>query len=143
MIFPINRLPNEIQDIILNMYWQDIYSRNVINNLNHISSITNEIDKLYMNNIMAKLIKIANNNETDNDVNIIILYINNFFESLEPAQLNFLKKKYHKLNHTYIPDNLFFPDWCRLCAMYFLSLSGYMRYNVYHSFSKIRRPFIS
>ena len=70
MTFPINRLPNEIQDIILNMYWQDIYSRNVINNLNHILSITNEIDKLYMNNIMAKLIKIANNNETFDDVAI-------------------------------------------------------------------------
>jgi len=135
-------LPDEILDIILNMYWQDIYSRNVINNLNHISSVIDEIDKLFINNIMSKLIKIANN-ETFDDVNIIILYINNFFESLEPAQLKFLKKKYHRLNHADIPNNLFFPNWCRPSAIYFVSLSGYMRYNVYHAFSKIRRPFIS
>ena len=143
MAFPINRLPGEIQDIILNMYWQDIYSKNVVNNLNHITSIIDEINKLYMNNIMSKLIKIANNNETFDDVSVLILYINNFFESLEPAQLKFLKKKYQQLNYTDIPNNLFFPNWCRLSAMYFLSLSGFMRYNVYHSFSKIRRPFIS
>ena len=138
----LDRLPNEIQDIILNMYWQDIYTNFVIKDLNNIETKVNDINQLFNNNLMSKLIQIANNNTTVDNVDSYLLSTNIFFKNLSKPQIKYLSKRYNEIKYIYYDnsENISLPEWCKYAAVYFISLSGYMRYNIYHAFNKINKP---
>ena len=130
-----NNLPNEIINIIFNIYWSNIYYNNVILELNKLFNIINNIDKFINKKIFVQHI-ILNNN----DINIIKEY-NNYIKTYyfnNKSLNNIIHNNYYlidlnDLNNTLKNFNsnfIYFTSYC-------INKSGYMRYYLHYKLKSI------
>jgi hypothetical protein len=126
-----NLLPSEIEDIIWNLYWQDIYKTNVIDYLKNIKNLCEELND---NVNMSMIMKFKNEYSK-------LEYLNYYNDILIKLSIDKGTKKFSIINDnriyyafdidnniTYIQYDNFKP-----ITNYMIVKSGMMRYHVFHN----------
>ena len=133
----IDRLPNELNDIIFNMYWKDIYTTHVLNELNNpkelYDKIMNFITKfgipinksIYPNNLLFYL------QQFNNEINTLFENSNTLY--CKQNYFNIFNDLQNNDSNAFNSININYRNICR----FIVCKSGNSRYHVHHYFSTI------
>jgi hypothetical protein len=136
----LDRLPDEILDIIYNYYWSDYFKHNVLNEISLNMEVLLSIDN-FITNKLINLLMCTN----DCKIPVFMLYINNYFSNLKQNKGIVLLLKINFPNHPikYIfndHSHINLPDWCKYIGIYSISKSGIMRYYIHNTINKLEKP---
>lgn len=124
------KIPSEIEDIIWNLYWMDIFKSSVIR---HFNEVKDKVIDLNENITLTKILNFTNENkklEHLNKYNNIILELvkNKGTKKLSVILDNNLIYAFNNNNYSYMQyKNL------KNVTNYLIVKSGIMRYSAYHS----------
>ena len=135
----IDKLPNELNDIIFNMYWKDIYTSHVLKELNKPKELYDKImlfsknygfpTKPYPDHLRYYLYNFDKEIENIISNKPYLLYCKNTYYNI----FNIMSESNIKDSHAYYHVN---KQYIHICQ-FLTSKSGNMRFYVYHYFTTV------
>ena len=125
-----NSLPLEIQDIIWEIYWKDIFTKNIIQEFNIINKYKSDINDILNQNQVFKIDESKKEYYKKLNIIIKICYYNNSFKLL--SKTKFFK---HQINFDIISK---VKEEYKYIAAYMIYHGNYMSYYCLEGFKNLK-----